>query len=84
MPVEREPLTPEQVAKQISALRDSVWVITTTIAKPTLTESDRKTIERNVSHLELMMGKAHITAAGADLSDVTAAIAAGKAVPAAA
>ena len=70
--------TPEQVAQQISAMHDSVWVITSELQKPSLAESDRGSIERNVGHLELMMDKTYITESGSDLSAVTAAIAAGK------
>lgn len=75
----QQELTPEQVAKQISAMRDSVWAIEDAAAKDPLTESATKTIERNVSHLELMMAKDHIANSGQDLSDITAAIAAGRA-----
>lgn len=82
MPVEdrlQEEMTPEKVARQISAMRDSVWAIEDAAAKDPLTESAIKTIERNVGHLELMMEKDHIKNSGQDLSDITAAIAAGRA-----
>jgi hypothetical protein len=73
-----EPSTPEQIAGAISAMRDSVWAITDAMEK-TPSEETLGTVGRNVAHLELMMGKEEITGFGEDLSDVTEAIAAGRA-----
>jgi hypothetical protein len=74
-----ETLTPEQVAQTISAMRDSVWVINDEIAKDPPSDNKRDNIQRNVSHLELMMGKDFIINSGDNLADITAAIAAGNA-----
>jgi uncharacterized protein with PhoU and TrkA domain len=76
---EEETFTAEQVAQQIRAMRDSVWVIDDTVDNnETLSEQHMDRIRANVGHLELMMGKDHIANAGDDLSDITAAIAKGK------
>ena len=78
--MEEETYTVEQVAQQISAMRDSVWVIDDTVDNnETLDEKHLDRIRANVGHLELMMGKDHIANAGDDLSDITAAIAKGNA-----
>ena len=71
--------TAEEIAGAISAMRDSVWVITSEMEKGEVTEEIIGNIDRNVAHLELQMGNEHITGAGEDLSDVEAAITAGKA-----
>lgn len=77
--MEEETLTPEEVAQQISAMRDSVWVIDDTVDNnETLEQEHTDRIRANVGHLELMMGKDHIINAGDDLSDITAAITKGK------
>ena len=74
-----ETFTTEQIAQQISAMRDSVWVIDDTVDNnETLEEEHLDRIRANVGHLELMMGKDHIANADDDLSDITAAIAKGK------
>lgn len=78
-------LTEQQLVDQtIRAARDSVWVITDEIQKKsenngTLTRNGRGNIERNVAHLELVMSNSKNVELGGDLSDITAAIAAGKA-----
>jgi len=71
--------TAEEIAGAISAMRDSVWVITSEMEKGEVTEEIIDNIDRNVAHLELQMNNEHITGAGDDLSDVEAAITAGKA-----
>jgi len=77
--MEEETLTPEEVAQQIAAMRDSVWVIDDTVDNnETLEKEHTDRIRANVGHLELMMGKDHIMNAGDDLSDITAAITKGK------
>lgn len=78
MPLENQVPTAEQIAGAISAMRDSVWVITSEMEKE-VTDEVINAIDRNVGHLELQMGNEHITGAGEDLSDVEAAITAGKA-----
>jgi hypothetical protein len=77
-------LTPQQrVDGTVRAARDSVWVINDEIQKKadrgTLTEEGRGNIERNVAHLEIVMGDPQIVELGGDLSDLTAAITNGKA-----
>ena len=77
-----ENMTREQIESTVRAARDSVWVINDEIAKlannmPWNNER-RGNIERNVAHLEIVMSKTQITESGLDLSDLTAAIAAGK------
>jgi len=77
---EEKTFTAEQVARQIRAMRDSVWVINDTVgSNETLDEEHMKLIRVNVDHLELMMGKDRIANADDDLSDITAAITKGKA-----
>lgn len=66
------------VERAISAMRDSVWVVNAESQK----EPSAQTVgavKRNVQHLELMVGKEEISNSGQDLSDITAAIAAGNA-----
>lgn len=85
MPRDQE-LTPEQrVEGTIRAARDSVWVVNDSLEKMqaaggTLTEELRGNIERNVGHLELVVANPEISGSGQDISDLVAAIAAGKAV----
>ena len=81
MPQENQPNstppTAEEIKGAISAMRDSVWVINDEMTKE-VSKEVINTIERNIGHLELMMSKESITGSGEDLSDVTAAIDAGK------
>jgi hypothetical protein len=49
--------TPEQVAKSVSAAYDSVALITELNTKETLTEEETATLNRNVEHIRIMMGK---------------------------
>jgi hypothetical protein len=59
-----------------------VWVINDEIAKLAnnmpWNDERRGNIERNVAHLEIVMSNTQISDSGLDLSDLTAAIAAGK------
>ena len=71
--------TAEEIAGAISAMRDSVWVITSEMEKEEVTKEVVDAVGRNVAHLELQMGNEHISGADDDLSDVEAAIEAGKA-----
>lgn len=77
-----ETLTNEQVDGHITAARDSVTVINNVIAEANgaaLSQEDKDTIERNVAHLELMLGMSWINQTNADLSDLEQAVVAGKA-----
>lgn len=82
-----EQLTPEQLQERVNgtvtAARDSVWVINDEIQKKAdrgeLTPEGRGNIERNVAHLEIVMGNPKVIELGGDLSDLTAAITNGKA-----
>ena len=49
--------TPEQVAKSVSAAYDSVNLINELNIKETLTEEDKATLDRNVEHIRIMIGK---------------------------
>lgn len=75
-------MTQEQIEGTVRAARDSVWVVTDELAKLVAGQQwndERKgNIERNVAHLELVMANSEIANSGLDLSDITAAIAAGK------
>jgi hypothetical protein len=77
-------LTPQQkVDHTVRVARDSVWVINDEIQKKAdrgvLTLEGRSNIERNVVHLETVMSDPELVELGGDLSDLTAAIANGKA-----
>ena len=63
-------------AQQYSASMDSVNLINKLLAKPSLTEEEQDTVDRNVEHLEIMVAKDFWTTE--DLTPLTAAIAAGK------
>jgi len=79
MPEENKVPTAEEIAGAISAMRDSVWVITSEMEKEEVTKEVIDAVGRNVAHLELQMGNEHISGADDDLSDVEEAIEAGKA-----
>jgi hypothetical protein len=49
--------TPEEVAKSVSAAYDSVNLINELNTKETLTEEDTATLDRNIEHIRIMMGK---------------------------
>lgn len=80
---EREPRTLEQIQGTIRAARDSVWVVTDTLdqlaaGKPA--NKERKgNIDRNVSHLKLVVADQEVIDSGEDISDLQAAITAGEA-----
>ena len=50
-------LTAEQVAKSVSAVYDSVNLLTELKAKETLTEEETATVARNEEHVRIMLGK---------------------------
>lgn len=60
-------LTPEQVAKSVSAAYDSVALIAELKAKGTLTEEETATLVRNEEHIRIMMGKVWFVAGLTDL-----------------
>lgn len=80
--MEHQAKTLEQIQATIRAARDSVWVITDQIEKlaagATPDANLRGNIERNVSHLELVVADAEIANSGENISDLVAAIASGK------
>lgn len=79
MPRQQE-LTPVQKAqRQISAMGDSVDLINRLISQGQHTENVHETIDRNVRHLEIMLGKDHIQNAGADLTSFETAVTDGNA-----
>jgi hypothetical protein len=80
MPINEQELTPEQkVQRQISAMGDSVWLINKLITEDEHTEEIHDTVDRNVRHLEIMLGKSEIQNAGSDLTSFNTAITDGKA-----
>jgi hypothetical protein len=66
--------TPEQIAQHYKAMLDSVWLINAIIAGEQ--DADKDTIDRNVEHLELMLGKDFWTTE--DMTAVNLAITAGN------
>lgn len=81
--LEQRQRTQEELMKTITVARDSVWVVNNEIQKKTqsgqLTTEGKGIIERNVGHLEIVMADSEITDCGEDVSDLAAAIVAGKA-----
>jgi ribonucleotide monophosphatase NagD (HAD superfamily) len=71
--------TAQEIAQTISAARDSVWVISDEILKENITKENVKIVQRNVSHLGIVMSSEHVTGSEEDLSDLTAAIEDGNA-----
>jgi hypothetical protein len=71
--------TVEEIAQAIKAMGDSVTVIDDAIASGLNDEETLDAIDRNVRHLEIMLGKDHIKSSGADLKPFEAAIKRGKA-----
>ena len=50
-------LTPEQVAKSVSAAYDSVNLLNELKVKETLTEEEVATVSRNEEHIRIMLAK---------------------------
>ena len=50
-------LTPEEIARHITAAYDSVALITELKAKESLTEEETTTMSRNVDHIHIMLEK---------------------------
>lgn len=76
-------MTQEQIQGTIKAARDSVWVVNDSLEKLTNgaepTDEIKGNIDRNVSHLKLVVGNPEITNSGEDISDLYQAITAGEA-----
>ena len=74
--------TIEQIKSIIKTAKDSVWVINDEIQKKTqrgsLTDEGKVSIQRNVDHLVIVMADTEITGSGEDVSELVAAITAGK------
>jgi hypothetical protein len=75
--------TPAELDKMFSAMDDSVWVIDQRIANnpaPWQTQLQcNQEVDRNVGHLEVMLGKSYIQDAGRPLTSYENAIVDGKA-----
>jgi hypothetical protein len=52
-----ENYTPEQVAKSVSAAYDSVEIYNQLNGKIDITEEETATLDRNIEHIRIMMGK---------------------------
>lgn len=76
-------MTQEEIQGTLKAARDSVWVIDDSLAKlaggAQPTDEIKNAIDRNVSHLKLVVGNPDIANSGEDISDINAAITAGEA-----
>ena len=59
--------TPEEVAKSVSAAYDSVSIINQLNGKMDITEEETATLDRNVEHIRIMMGKEWFVAGLTDL-----------------
>ena len=70
-------LTPEDIARHYSAAMDSVNLINELVAKDSLDADELDTVDRNVRHLEIMLGRPYWT--DEDLTPFSDAVAAGKA-----
>jgi hypothetical protein len=76
----RVELTEQQKTEnQIKAMGDSVWLINKLIAEGNHSEQIHDTVDRNVRHLEIMLGKDHIQNSGSDLTSFEEAVVDGKA-----
>ena len=49
--------TPEEVAQSVSAAYDSVTIVNELNGKLDITEEELATLDRNVEHIRIMMGK---------------------------
>lgn len=76
-------MTAEQVTQTIRAARDSVWVINDEIEKLAngmpANQERKGNIDRNVSHLKIVVANPQVAESTEDISDLNAAIAAGEA-----
>jgi hypothetical protein len=67
-----------EIAQHYKAAMDSVDLINELVAKDSLDAEDLDTLDRNVRHLEIMLGRDYWT--DEDLTPFSDAVAAGKAV----
>jgi hypothetical protein len=76
-------MTQEEIQGTIKAARDSVWVIDDSLEKlangAAATNEIKGNIDRNVSHLKLVVGNPEIANSGEDISDLYQAITDGEA-----
>lgn len=76
-------MTQEEIQGTIRAARDSVWVVNDSLEKLTNgaepTDEIKSDIDRNVSHLKLVVANPEIANSGEDISDLYQAITAGEA-----
>ncbi len=76
-------MTQEEIQGTIKAARDSVWVVNDSLEKLTngaeATSEIKGNIDRNVSHLKLVVGNLEIANSGEDISDLYQAITDGEA-----
>jgi hypothetical protein len=70
---------PTEAERAVSALHDSANLITKLIASGDTKEEVRGNIDRNVKHIDLMLGKDLVKNSGLDLTAFAPASAAGKA-----
>lgn len=70
--------TPEEIAQHYKAALDSVNLINDLVAKGSLSDEELDTVDRNVRHLEIMLGRDYWT--DEDLTPFEDAITAGKGV----
>lgn len=70
--------TPEEIAQDYKAALDSVNLINELVAKGSLSDEELDTVDRNVRHLEIMLGKDYWT--NEDLTPFEDAITAGQGV----
>ena len=70
--------TPAEIAQHYKAALDSVNLINELVAKDSLDAEELDTVDRNVRHLEIMLGRDYWT--DEDLTPFTEEIEAGKAV----
>ena len=83
MPLNREPRTPEQILRTVTAARDSVTVINQVLSglasgnSPSL--EYKRNLERNVGHLKLVVADPEVVNSGNNIDDLNAAIVAGDA-----
>jgi len=75
-------MTVEEIQSTVKAARDSVWVIEDSISRlyeDPESEKLKASIERNVSHLKLVVASPDIANSSEDISDLNSAILAGEA-----
>jgi len=67
----------DEIAQHYTAALDSVNLINELVAKASLDAEEQDTVDRNVRHLEIMLGRDYWT--NEDLTPFSDAVAAGKA-----